>query len=202
VQARDPWPVVWLALALALLAAAAVIAFQGWVLARLRRATRDGFAAAAREGARLQAMRARRERASAGEDDAYGLLERAGYDVVGRQVPGAWTVRADGEPLTFGLRADYLVQRGGRRYVAEVKTGRLAPRLSHGPTRRQLLEYGSAFDVDGVVLVDADAERLTHVELERIGRSRAATARQVAAIVSVAIACFSVGVVVGAALAR
>jgi hypothetical protein len=192
---QDPWPLVWLAL----LAAGAVIAFQAWRLARLQRAAHDAFAAAAREDGRLQAMRARRERASAGEDSALGLLEAAGYAILGRQVAGAWTVRADGEPLTFGLRADYLVQREGRRYVAEVKTGRLAPRLSHGPTRRQLLEYGSAFDVDGVVLVDADEERLTHVELERTGRG-AASARHVAAIV--AILCFSAGVVVGAALAR
>jgi hypothetical protein len=106
-------------------------------------------------------------------------------------------VRADGEPLTFGLRADYLVQRSGRRYVAEVKTGRQAPRLSHGPTRRQLLEYSSAFDVHGVILVDADAETLTHVEVERGPRPRA-----LGAVAVVALVCFAAGLGVGAALVR
>jgi hypothetical protein len=190
---RELWSLSpWL---LAFAVAAIVIVLQAWRLARLRRAARTGVAAAAREDQRREAMLARRLRAADGEESAFGLLERAGYLVLGRQVAGSWTVRADGEPLTFGLRADYLVQRAGRRYVAEVKTGRLAPRLSHGPTRRQLLEYSSAFDVHGVILVDADAETLTHVEVERGARPRGAVA-------IVAVLCFAAGLGVGAALVR
>jgi hypothetical protein len=48
--------------------------------------------------------------------------------------------------------------------VAEVKTGRWAPRLETAATRRQLLEYRFAFDVDGVLLVDADADRVSSIE--------------------------------------
>jgi hypothetical protein len=57
-----------------------------------------------------------------------------------------------------------VVAGGGLRYVAEVKTGAFAPRLETAATRRQLLEYRIAFDVDGVLLVDADAERVRLVE--------------------------------------
>ena len=44
-----------------------------------------------------------------------------------------------------------LTQIGGDQLacVAEVKTGRLAPRIDTPATRRQLLEYRLAFDVDG-----------------------------------------------------
>jgi len=73
-------------------------------------------------------------------------------------------VHADGAPLTIDLRADYLVSQGRRRFVAEVKTGRWAPRLETAATRRQLLEYRFAFDVDGVLLVDADADRVSSIE--------------------------------------
>jgi hypothetical protein len=102
--------------------------------------------------------------------------------------------------VTFGLRADYLVAREGRRYVA-VKTGRLAPRLSHAPTRRQLLEYGAAFDVQGVLLVDADAESVTHVEWDVFARNPGAgiSARIVAVV---AVLFFSAGLIAGTVINR
>jgi hypothetical protein len=151
---------------LLLLAAGVVIVVLAWRLALQRDATRANEAVATREESRRVAAAARTLRAAAGEQGASGLLGRAGYAVLGRQVHGSWTVHADGQAVTFGLRADYLVSLRGRRYIAEVKTGRLAPRLSHGPTRRQLLEYSAAFDVHGVILVDADAETITHVEID------------------------------------
>lgn len=63
----------------------------------------------------------------------------------------------DGARSEHAVRADYLVSRDGKRFVAEVKTGAVAPSLDHAPTRRQILEYCAAFDVDGALLVDADA---------------------------------------------
>jgi hypothetical protein len=195
-------------LLLLLVAAALVIVVQSWRLGRQREIARAHEGASDRERDRQTAAQARSARASEGEQTAVALLEHAGYAVLERQVAGSWTVRADGEPVTFGLRADYLVSRDGRRYIAEVKTGRLAPRLSHGPTRRQLLEYAAAFDVEGVILVDADGETLTHVDLERLARvgtsspraEGAGVSRRVVAIV--ALLFFSLGVLVGTSLAR
>jgi hypothetical protein len=183
-----------------LLLATAVALVQAWLLARRRRSAHADEAARAREAERQAAAQARSRRATEGEREASALLVHAGYCVLARQVQGVWTVRADGEPLTFGLRADYLVARGGRRYVAEVKTGRLAPRLSHGPTRRQLLEYGVAFDVAGVLLVDAEAQSISLVEVD-LKRSRAQGGLFAAATV-VAVALFAAGLVLGTALGR
>lgn len=114
--------------------------------------------------ARGWAIQARARHAVEGEAAAAPLLRRAGYDVVASQVPGGWTLLADGERHDVALRADLLVARGGRRYVAEVKTGKVAPRLDFAATRRQLLEYRMAFGVDGVLLVDADARRVRVIE--------------------------------------
>jgi hypothetical protein len=44
-----------------------------------------------------------------------------------------------------------------------VKTGRQAPRLGHADTRRQMLEYQLAFEVPGVLLVDAESGRVREV---------------------------------------
>ena len=187
-----------------LLAATICFIVQSWRLSRQRKIGRTHQAAATREEDRKVAAHARSLRAVDGEVGAVALLERRGYAVLERQVPGSWTVHADGEPVTFGLRADYLVVRQGRRYIAEVKTGRLAPRLSHGPTRRQLLEYSAAFDVDGVLLVDADSGAITHVEIDRVGdrpRGRGPR-RQAGTVAIVAVVLFSIGVVVGTAMRR
>jgi hypothetical protein len=106
----------------------------------------------------------RAARASLAEYEAAGVLDGAGYAVLGRQVRKRWSVVADGEVVYFDLIADYLVEGQGGRFVAEVKTGARALDLRYGPTRRQLLEYRQAFAVVGVLLVDAEAGRVRRVE--------------------------------------
>ncbi len=118
--------------------------------------------------------RARRiqRRGKAGEEQAVALMSRAGYEVVAAQHGGAFAVEADGELWTFSLRADFLVRRrrDGRFFIAEVKTGEFAPRLSHGPTRRQLLEYSLAYRdrACGVLLVAPELGEVTCVRFPAI----------------------------------
>jgi hypothetical protein len=91
------------------------------------------------------------------------LLENLGYVVLGAQVEGAYRLAVDGRPMSISLRADYVVSRNGRRFVAEVKSGRVAPLLATPATRRQLLEYLVAFQVDGVLLVDGETQSVHEV---------------------------------------
>lgn len=97
--------------------------------------------------------RHRAGRAVAGEDNAAGMLRRAGFRIVARQARTWWSPTIDGEPHETEVRADYIVEAEGELLVAEVKTGDQAPQLKTAATRRQLLEYHVAFDVDGVLLV-------------------------------------------------
>jgi len=113
-------------------------------------------------GSRRAKVRA--ARAMAGEDDAAELLEAAGFTIVAVQPRLTWTVLVDDVPNPVELRADYLVSIDDERYVAEVKTGDDAPKLSTAATRRQLLEYHVAFGVDGVLLVSPEAGTIQRVE--------------------------------------
>jgi hypothetical protein len=97
------------------------------------------------------------------ERQAARLLEEHGYVVLGSQVETSYTLLVDGEATEIKLRADYLVSRAGRQFVAEVKSGTVAPRLDTAATRRQLLEYRVAFQVDGVLLVDGESRRVHEV---------------------------------------
>lgn len=111
--------------------------------ARLRKSRRKAYHATIRRNAR----------AIRGESVAEQLLESHGFTILQRQVRGSWEIYVDDEPVTVKLRADLLVERGEEIFIAEVKTGRLAPDPNFPATRRQLLEYQLAFDVDGVILV-------------------------------------------------
>jgi len=158
-EPHRPWPPE-AAGGLWLLAALAAVAASLWLSARLRRWL----------GRRARVRRA--ARAKAAERDALGLLEASGFSVVGCQVRQSWGVLADGDELRFTLIADYLVERGGQRWVAEVKTGERALDLRHGPTRRQLLEYREAFGAEGVLLVDAEGGSLRSVRFFGAPRRR------------------------------
>lgn len=116
---------------------------------------------------RWRASRRARRRARvalAGERGAIDLLVREGYVVDAVQPRCAFEIAVDGVPVSIELRADLLVRRGGQRFVADVKTGSVAPRITTAATRRQLLEYRVAYDVSGVLLVDMASERIHVIE--------------------------------------
>ena len=120
--------------------------------------------------------KARARRAVDGENRSELLLARAGYTLLARQPRLAFLLLLDGDARTVDLRADWLVERGGRRYVADTKTGARAPSLDHAPTRRQLLEYRVAYDVEGVLLIDAETDTIHEVQFPALaprGGSRA-----------------------------
>lgn len=113
----------------------------------------------------------RARRGLAAEGRAASLLARAGFSICERQPRAFWPVAQDGAAREVALRGDYLVQRRGRRYLAEVKTGDAAELSASAATRRQLLEYQLAFGVDGVLLVCPEHEAVYHVEFLALRRS-------------------------------
>ncbi len=105
--------------------------------------------AGSREARRI---RRHRKQGRRGEVAAETALRRAGYEILEHQPTSAWTLRAEGRVVLIELCPDFLVQKRGQLFVADAKTGKSA-RIEHAATRRQLLEYWTAFDVDGVLLV-------------------------------------------------
>ena len=100
------------------------------------------------------------------EAAAANALMRAGYTVLKRHPEARYTLTIDDTPREVRMRADYLVSRGGRRWVVEVKTGAgAAP--ARRDTRRQLLEYALYYPVSGVLLFNGEDETIEHVEFPR-----------------------------------
>ncbi|MBE7452849.1 MAG: hypothetical protein HS111_38045 [Kofleriaceae bacterium] len=115
---------------------------------------------------RRRTARRRARVALAGEARAEALLADAGFAVLDRQVAHTWQIAVDDDVHEAALRCDFLVARDGQRWVAEVKTGDLAPSLTTTATRRQLLEYQVAYAAAGVALVDATAGTVREVRFE------------------------------------
>lgn len=113
--------------------------------------------------------RRRAKRAVKGEARAAALLEAEGFEVIDSQLAGEAVVEVDGHRHRFEVRADYLVRRGGRKWVAEVKTGDVVTRLAHGATRRQLMEYTLAFEADGILLVTPEDGHIREVSFPALG---------------------------------
>ena len=89
-----------------------------------------------------------------GETKAITLLAKLGYKIVQSQVTLPGHLYVDDDRMDFDVRPDYLVERDGVRYLAEVKTGGAA-KVGNRSTRRQLLEYARLGSTDTIVLVDA-----------------------------------------------
>ncbi len=137
-------------------------------------------------------LRRRFARAATGELRAESLLVERGYRVIARQAARQWHIAINGTSARVDLRVDYLVEKRGRRFVVEVKTGRFAPRLDNAITRRQLLEYHIAYGSDGALLVNPEQRRIHEIEFNV---NRSAASPRVRAIVLIAI-----GVAIGLAL--
>lgn len=129
--------------------------------------------ARARAWSRRRRILGRVARAGEGEKRALAWLEGLGFEILGAQVAVSYPVQVDDTTVSVGVRADFVVEKDGARYVVEVKTGAVAPRIETPATRRQLLEYKVAFDVDGVLLVDAEAGEVHAVSFPRLATARA-----------------------------
>ena len=143
-------------------------------------------------------LRRRFQRGQKAEARAARLLVRAGYEILGEQVEAKGEVEVDGEIREFPVRGDYLVAKRGKNYVAEVKSGKRAPRVSNAKTRRQLFEYLWVYPVDGVLLVDMEEEAIHEVRWPGLSpRPRTRGLGPLVLGVVVGGGLFLVGVVVG-----
>ena len=108
-----------------------------------------------------------RRRGAKGERFAVDLLSKNGYQILSTQIPLDGTIEVDSVPLEYNTRVDYLVEKDGQQFLAEVKTGASAS-PSNIITRRQLLEYAHLSHSRKVLLVDATAGKIKEIEFPRI----------------------------------
>lgn len=72
----------------------------------------------------------------------------------------------DGRPNIGYVQADFIVEKNGKKYVAEVKAGELVSDPNEPSTRRQLLEYKFAYKPMGILLVNMLDKTIHRIDFE------------------------------------
>ncbi len=111
-------------------------------------------------------LKKRFDRASLGEKEAEDLLEEWGYKIEETQTSSRLSMWINGEEFSYLVRPDAFAVKEDKRYLVEVKTGKQATNPKNTSTRRQLLEYFHGFDVEGVLLIDADLKKIHQIHFE------------------------------------
>ncbi len=102
-----------------------------------------------------------------GEIKAGKYLKKKGYDILEYQKELKYIYYVDQEEVEVRVRPDYIVKKGGKTYIAEVKTGINAPNIKKNKdTRRQIMEYSISFRYNGVLLVDIDNEKILKIQFK------------------------------------
>ena len=105
-------------------------------------------------------------RGRAGEISSINILKRNGYKIIDQQIRLEGHIFIDGRISKFELRPDFLVEKDGTKYIAEIKTGEVASPKNRN-TRRQLHEYAYYGGYDVILLVDPDAISITRISFRK-----------------------------------
>lgn len=96
------------------------------------------------------------------EKQAAKYLRRHGYQILAEQLQESITVYVNGEPQKSTVRADFLVRKGWKTYIVEVKSGQQGS-IHQSATRRQLLEYELVYQPNGIILLDMEHHNLQKI---------------------------------------
>lgn len=122
-------------------------------------------------GYRNWKIRRRFRRGEIAEKNAVKFLRHRGYRILAAQLQETIVVYVDGIPQKSTVRADFLVRRGWKTYIVEVKSGQQGTvRLPH--VRRQLLEYKLVYQPDGILLLDMEHRDLQEIRFAYPRRKR------------------------------
>jgi len=111
-------------------------------------------------------MKKRVRKSKKAEHKAKKILEQAGYTILETQKRRPIITYLDGKPFKNWLQVDCMVQKSGKTFVVEVKTGTEATKITNSATRRQLLEYYFTYRPDGILLVDMEYGKIQEVKFQ------------------------------------
>ena len=94
---------------------------------------------------------------------AIKLLKKNGYKIESFQTTAKGKLLQDDETVSFFIRADLIVSKDKKKFIAEVKSGKVAS-IEEISTRRQLLEYSKVFNNKNLILIDTEKNKIKKIE--------------------------------------
>ncbi|WP_274964091.1 MULTISPECIES: hypothetical protein [Tepidanaerobacter] len=111
-----------------------------------------------------RSLRKKMEKARKSEFKAIEFVESKGFEIVDLQSEREYILSVDGKPHKITVRADMIIKKGNKIYIAEVKSGKKVTSPKHSGTRRQLLEYFMVYRPHGLILIDMERKKIRTVE--------------------------------------
>ena len=96
------------------------------------------------------------------EKKAIKLLKKNGYKIESFQTTARGSLLQDDETINFFIRADLIVSKNKKKFIAEVKSGKGAS-IEEINTRRQLLEYSKVFNNKDIILIDTEKNKIKKI---------------------------------------
>ena len=112
------------------------------------------------------------KRGSVLEKEAKGFLEKKGYRIIDEQSVHYHNYTVNGEEKQTKLIVDYVVRKNKKIYLVEVKSGKSAISIKDKNTRRQLLEYDTVIENDGVFLLDMEHKKMQLIKFYSKSKQR------------------------------
>ena len=98
------------------------------------------------------------------EKKAKYFLKNNRYKILDYQKEIKIKIKSNSDEIEIKIRPDYIVKKNLKKYIAEIKTGEFAPKLTNKSTRRQLLEYYFMTEYSGILLIDMDKKTIEKIE--------------------------------------
>ena len=98
-----------------------------------------------------------------GEGIAVKLLNKEGYEIIDEQVSFPGFLFENNNKIEYLVKPDFLVEKDGEKYIAEVKTGASAL-IQNRNTRRQILEYSHLNQNKTVLLIDIESRKIKKID--------------------------------------
>ncbi|MDD4179666.1 MAG: hypothetical protein PHH14_06455 [Candidatus Margulisbacteria bacterium] len=95
------------------------------------------------------------------KDEVVKLLKRRGYQLLGRDQKEVVVTKVNGQDHLGELRAEYTVQKNGKRFVVVIRNEEGDP--TEPALRRRLIEYDRVFGLNGILLVNPEEEECQEI---------------------------------------
>jgi len=115
---------------------------------------------------RAKRLRKRFSKSRQAEKEAEKILRKNGYTVIDAQKSKPLLITIGDKIHRYLVRIDYLVRKGGKAFVVEVKSGEKIPYITNRETRRQMLEYYLAYQPCGILLLNMKNKSISEVKFQ------------------------------------
>lgn len=97
------------------------------------------------------------------EEEGRKVLIEQGYKIISKNQKHSYYIQQDNSKIKITIETDYIVYKNKRKLIVEVKTGIDSPKITNRNTRRQILEYYSFIENDGILLLNMETKKISEI---------------------------------------